>query len=101
MSYFPQPYTNIKSKIGAEIRFIELCKIIWLKNAAVVDASDFTDKADLANLKSEINKLDNGKLKPTPVDLSNLSNVVKAELIKKTVYKESVKKIKTIADYLY
>ena len=34
-----------------------------LKNAAGVDTADFTKKTDLANLESDVNKLDIDKLK--------------------------------------
>ena len=75
---------------------------------------EFAKKSDLANLKSDVDKLDTnkikkipsslrslkskvdeldiGKLKTTPVDLSKLSNVVKTDVVKKTEYNELVKK---------
>ena len=79
-----------------------------LKNATRVDTSKFAKKVNLANLKSNIDKLDIDKLKnvptnlsslkskvdklnfdklvPVPVDLSKLSNVVKNNVFKKDVY---------------
>ena len=45
--------------------------------------SIFAKKVDKAGLKSEIDKLDIGKLKGTLVDLSKLSDAVKNEVIKK------------------
>ena len=63
-----------------------------LKNAAGVDTFEFAKKVDLASLKSEIDKLDIGKLETTSVDLSKLSDAVKNEVVKKTVYDELVKK---------
>ena len=56
-----------------------------LKNATDVYISDFAKK-------SEVDKLDIDKLKTTPIDLSKLSDVVKNEVIKTTVYDEFVKK---------
>ena len=47
-----------------------------LKNATRVDTSDFAKKTDLTNLKSDVNKLDIGKLKNVPKNLSNLKNKV-------------------------
>ena len=47
-----------------------------LKNAAGVDASKFSKKVDLANLKSEVDKLDIDKLKNVPSILSNLKSKV-------------------------
>ena len=43
----------------------------------------FALKANLTNLKTEVNKLDIDKLAPVPVDLSKLSDVVKMMLLKK------------------
>ena len=51
-----------------------------------VDTSSFALKTNLANLKAEVDKLDNDKLAPLPVDLSKLSDVVKNDVVKKAVY---------------
>ena len=48
-----------------------------LKNVTHVDTSSSALKTNLANLKTEVDKLDIGKLVPGPVDSSKLSNVVK------------------------
>ena len=40
----------------------------------------------LINLKTEVDKLDAGKLKAVPVDLKKLNDVVDKEIVKKTVY---------------
>ena len=45
--------------------------------------------------KSEINKLVIGRLETTQVGLSKLSDVVKDEVTRKTVYDELVKKVHT------
>ena len=50
-----------------------------------VDTSSFALKINLANLKSEADKLDIEKLARVSVDLSKLSNVVKTNVVKKTV----------------
>ena len=47
-----------------------------LKNATGVDTSKFAKKVDLANLKSNLDKLDINKLKNVPTDLSNLKSKV-------------------------
>ena len=47
-----------------------------LKTATGVDKSDFAKRVDLANLKSNIDKLDIGKLKIVPTNLSNLKSKV-------------------------
>ena len=54
-----------------------------LKNVTQVDTSTFALKTNLANLKTEVNKLDIGKLAPVPVDLSKLSDVGKNDVVKK------------------
>ena len=54
-----------------------------LKNVTHVDTSSFALKTNLANLKTEVDKLDIGKLAPVPVDLSKLSDVVKMMLLKR------------------
>ena len=62
-----------------------------LKIPTGADTSDFAQKIDLASLKSDIEKLDTGKLETTLVDLSKLNDVVKNEAIEKTEYNELVK----------
>ena len=48
-----------------------------------VDTSSFALKTNLANLKTEVDKLVIDKLGPVPVDLSKLSDVVKNGVVKK------------------
>ena len=54
-----------------------------LKSGTGIDTSNFAVKSNLASLKTELDKLDIDKLKPVPVDLSKLSDVVKNEAVKK------------------
>ena len=56
----------------------------------------FALKANVANLKTEVDKLDIDKLAPVPVDLSKLSDVVKNDVVKKTVYDKLVAKVNNI-----
>ena len=49
-----------------------------------VDISSFASKKNLANLKTEVDKLDIDKLTPVPHDFAKLSNVVKNDVVKKT-----------------
>ena len=46
-----------------------------LKNTAGIDTSDFAKKADVANLKSDIDKLDFVELENVPNVLSNVLNI--------------------------
>ena len=55
---------------------IEYANKVNLEKEPGVDTSNFV-KTNLTSLKSEIDKLDIGKLETYPVDLSKLSDVVK------------------------
>ena len=57
---------------------------------AHVDVSSFALKSNLASLKTKVDKLDIDKLVPIPVDLSKLSDVVKNDVVKKTLYDKVV-----------
>ena len=48
-----------------------------------IDTSSFALKSNLASLKTEVDKLDIGKLVPVPADLSKLSDAVKNDVVKK------------------
>ena len=50
----------------------------------------------LNSLKSKADKWDIGKLETTPFDLSTLSNVVKNDVVKKTKYNEIIEKFDTV-----
>ena len=52
-----------------------------IKNISHVDTSGFALKTNLANLKTEVDKLDIDKLVHIPADLSKLSNVVKNDVV--------------------
>ena len=67
-----------------------------MKNIAHVYTSNFALKINLASLKTEVDKLDIGKLVPVLVDLNKLSNVVKNEVVKKTVYDKLSAKVNKI-----
>ena len=56
-----------------------------ITNISHVDTSNFAVKTTLANLKTEVDKLDINKLVPVPVDLSKLSVVVKTMLLKRLI----------------
>ena len=53
-----------------------------IKNILHGDTSGFALKPNLDNLKTEVDKLDIGKLAPAPADLSKLSDVVKNDAVK-------------------
>ena len=102
--YFPKP-KSLWANVKVELDLSNYATKADLKNASGVDTSDFANKTNLVNLKSEIVKLDIDKLKnitiglsslksqvdkldlrkleSTPVDLSKLSDIVKMKLLKK------------------
>ena len=55
MSYFPEPHTN---KIEVELDLSNCATKPNLKIATSVDTSQFDKMYDLANLKSDVDKLD-------------------------------------------
>ena len=82
--YFPKPFNshfgyNIKVKIDLS----NYATKIDIKNISNVDISSFALKTNLANLKTEVDKLDIDKLAPVSADLSKLSDVVKNDVVKK------------------
>ena len=54
-----------------------------IKNIPHIDTSGFALKSNLASLKTKVNQLGTDKLMPIPVDLSNLSDVVKNDVVNK------------------
>ena len=67
-----------------------------LKNISHVDTSSFALKSNLTSLKTDVDKLDIDKLVPVAVDLSKLSDVVKNDVVKKTIYNKSVAQVNSI-----
>ena len=49
--------------------------------------------SNLSNLKSKLEELDVDKLVPVPVDLSELSDLMKNNVVKKDVYNAKIKNI--------
>ena len=56
----------------------------------------FALKTNLASPKTEVDKLGLDKLAPVPVDLSKLSDAVKNDVVKKTVYDKLAAKANNI-----
>ena len=56
----------------------------------------FALRSNLASLKAKVDKLDIDKVVPAPVDLSKLSDVVRNDVVKKTVYDKLVAKVISI-----
>ena len=94
--YFPKLFRSFGGNINIKIDLSNYATKADLKIVTHVDTSSFALKTNLASLKTEVDKLDIGKLVPVPVDLSKLSDVVKNDVIKKTVYDELVAKVNNI-----
>ena len=111
---FPAP-KYLGGKVKFELDLSNFATKTDLKNATGIDTSSFAEKVNLANLKSNVDKLDIDKLKIVPtnlsnlkskidkldvdklvpflVDLSKLSNVVKNDIDKNDVYNAKIKRI--------
>ena len=85
--YFPKPFTNFGVNINVKVDPSNYATKADIKNISHVDTSSFALKTNLASLKTEIDKLNIDKLVPVSLAMSKLSNVVKNEVVKKTVYK--------------
>ena len=110
---FPEPKSSgwrvkVKSDLSNHATKVDL------KNATGINTSKFANKVDLANLNSDVDKLDIDKLEnipsdlrnlkskvdkidvdkliPIPADLSKLSDIVKNDVVKKDVYNAKIKK---------
>ena len=92
----PKPYEPFGGDINVKIDLSNYATKTNLKNVSNVDVSTFALKSNLANLKTEVDKLDVDKLTPVPNDLTKLSNVVKNDVVKKTVYDKLVAKVNNI-----
>ena len=89
--YFPT-YRSSEGNIKVEIDLSRYAT----KNVTHVDVISFALKTNLANLKTEVDKIDIAKLTPVPDDLANLRNIVKNDVVKKTEYDKLVEKVDNI-----
>ena len=53
-------------------------------------------KKNLTSLKTKVDKLDIDKLAPVPVDLSKMSDIIKNDVVRKTVYDKLTAKVNNI-----
>ena len=79
--YFPKPYEPFGGDINVKVDLSNYVTKSDVKNITHVITLSFALKANLANLKTEVDKLDIDKLVPVPVELSKLSHVVNNEVI--------------------
>ena len=93
---FPKPYETLGGDINVKNDLSNYAAKADIKNIAHIDTSSFALKTNLANLKTEAEKLDIDKLVAVPAELSKLSDVVKSDVVKKTVYDKLVAKLTSI-----
>ena len=94
--YFPKPYRSFAVNVKVELDLSSHATKLELKEVTVIGTSNFALKTNLASLKSEVSRIDVDKLKTVPLDLGKLSNAVKNEIVKKTVYDMLVTKVNNI-----
>ena len=95
IQYFP-PYRSSGKNIKVELYLSPYATKTNLKNLTHVDVGSFASNANVANLKTEVYKLDIDKLAPVPNDLAKLSNVVKNGAVKKNKYDKLDTKVNVI-----
>ena len=94
--YFPKPYEPFGGDINIKVDLSNYATKTDIKHISHADTSSFALRANLAGLKTEVDKLDIDKLVPVPVDLNKLSDMVKNDVVKKTVYDKLVAKVNSI-----
>ena len=94
--YFPKPYEPFGGDIHVKVDLSNYATKADVKNITHIDTSSFALKVNLANLKTEVDKLDIDKLVPVPADLSKLSHVVNNDVVKKTEYNYLTNKVNNI-----
>ena len=73
--YFPEPKSS-GGRVTVELDLSNYASKADLKNATGFDTSKCAKKVDLANLKSDVDKLDIDELKNLTSNLSNLKSKV-------------------------
>ena len=81
--YFPKPHEPFGGDINVKVDLSNYATKADIKKITHVDTSNFALKTNLSNLKTEVDKLNNDKLKTVPVNVSKLTTVVKSKVVKK------------------
>ena len=81
--YFPKLYKSFGGDTDVKVDLSNYAAKADIKNISHADTSSFALKPNVASLKTAVDKSDFDKLVPVPVDLSELSDVVKKMLLKK------------------
>ena len=93
--YFP-PYNDSSENIKLELDLSNYATKKDINDITHVDVNGFASKTNLAVLKIEVDKIDTDKLKTVPADLAKLINVVKNDVVKKTIYNTLKNKVDAI-----
>ena len=93
MSQYCPPYRSSSNIIKVELDLANYATKTDLNNITHVDVSSFASKANLAALKTEVDKIDADKLKTAPTDLAKLTNAIENDVVKKTDYNTKVTSI--------
>ena len=101
IQYFPKPYEPFGGDINVRVDLFNYATKTDIKNILHVDTSIFALKSNLASLKIELEKLDIDKSVPVPVDLIKLSDLLKNDVVKKTVYDKLDTKVNIIHTSLF
>ena len=94
--YFPKPYEPFGGDINVKVDLSNYATKTDIKNISHIDTSSFALKSNLPSLKTEVDELDIDKLVPVPVGLSKLFDIVKSDVVKKTVHDKLVAKVNSI-----
>ena len=81
--YYPKPYKPFSGDINVKVDLSNYARKTDIKTISHVDTSSFALKTNLADLKTEVDKLDVDKVGPVLVDLSKLCDLVKMMLLKR------------------
>ena len=82
MSYYPT-YKSSSNNIKVELNLNNYATKDDVKGTTHIDVSSFASKANLATLKTEVDKIDTDKLKTAPTDLAKLTNAIENDLVTK------------------
>ena len=94
--YFSKLFRGFEGNMNVKVNLSNYAAKSDLKNETLADTSSFALKTNLANLKTEADKLNIDKLAPVPVVSSKMSDVVKNDVVKKAVYDKLVAKVDNV-----
>ena len=83
--YFPKPYEPFGGDINVGVDLSNYAAKTDIKNISHIDTSSFALKPNLASLKIEVDEWITDELVSVPVDLNKLSDLVRNDVVKKTV----------------